>query len=44
MFEDALLRLEVQIVFSHLCKDLVDNLLVKGEVMGGGDKNVIKID
>ena len=44
MFEDALFRLEVQIILSHLRKDLVDNLSMKGEVMGGGDKDIIEID
>jgi hypothetical protein len=44
LFEDALLRLEVQIILSHLRKDLVDNLSMKGKVMGGSDKDVIQID
>ena len=35
MFEDAFLRFEVQIILSHLLKDLVNNFLMKGEVMGG---------
>ena len=44
MFKDAFLRLEVQIILSHLCKDLVDDLSVKWEVMGVGNENVIKVD
>ena len=44
LFKDAFFQLEVQIILSHLCKDLVDNLSMKGEVMGSSDKDVIKID
>ena len=44
MFEDAFLRLEVQIILSHLLKDLVDNLSMKGEVMGGSNEDVIEVD
>ena len=33
MFEDTFLRLEVQIILSHLLKNLVDDLSMKGEVV-----------
>ena len=44
MFKDAFFRLEVQIILGHLRKDLVDNLSMKGEIVGGSDKDIIKVD